>query len=123
MAARVDTSRVEVWYGEVRLEPAPLISYQQESQRTDAGNRVSDRVNLTLNGIVLNLDALASGDLSQMVTRRDELIDAASGDNRELRILHGVNGSALSGTAIITGVFPRVDGLSFAEGIWTNRID
>jgi len=122
MAAHIDNSKVVIYYGEVRLNPAPLISYQQQSERTEAGDRVADTVSLTLNGFILNLDDVASGDFSQLNTRREDLINAVSGDNRELRILHGINGSAPSGTPIITGVYPRVDSLSFSEGVWTNQI-
>ena len=122
MPPHIDTSKVEVWYGEFRLNPAPLISYSQESQRTEAGDRISDRITIGLNGTLLNLDNLASGDTSQMITRRDELVAAVSGDNLELRVIHGINGTAPSGTAIITGVYPRVDSLSFSEGIWINQI-
>jgi hypothetical protein len=122
MPPHIDNSKVEVYYGETRLNPAPLISYQQQSQRTEAGDRVSDIVSLTLNGVVLNLSDLASGDFSQLNTRREDLINAVSGDRRELRIVHGANGSAPSGTAIITGVFPKVESLSFEEGIWVSQI-
>lgn len=122
MAAHIDSSKVEVWYGGERLFPAPLITYAQQSLTNDGGQRVADEVTLTLNGTLLNLDDLSSGDASQMIQRRTELIAAVSGDNREFRIVHGVNGSAPSGTNIISNVFPRVIDLSFDEGVWTNTI-
>lgn len=123
MAVHIDTSKVEVRYGEFRFNPAPLIAYSQESNTNEAGTRVSDHVTLTLNGTVLNLDNTSLQDLSSMITRRDAFINSVSGDGRELRVIHGAGGSATSGTNIIANVFPKVTSLEFTEGIWTNRIN
>ncbi len=123
MTAHVDESKVAIFYGDHRLNPAPLITYAQQSLTNDAGERLADEVTITLNGSLLNLDNLTSGDASQMITRRDELIAAMSGDRREFRVVHGINGSAPSGTSIISNVFPKVADLSFDEGIWTNQIN
>jgi hypothetical protein len=123
MTAHIDTSAIELKYGSYRFQPAPLLTYSQTSVTNDAGDRIADQVTLSFNGTLLNLDALESGDLSQMITRRDLVINALSGDGEELQILHGNNSTQPSGTPIVSGVFPRITDLSFDEGVWVNRID
>lgn len=119
----VDTSKFAMYYGEYRFQPAPLMAYDQAPITDGAGTRIADRVTLSFTGSLLNLSDLASGDASAMISLRDDMINALSGNNREFRLLHWINSTQPSGTAIINEVYPRVEGLSFTEGVWTNKID
>lgn len=99
------------------------MNYSQNSVTNNAGDRIADQVSLSFNGTLLNLDDVSSGDMSQMITRRDALIAALSGNGEELLILHGNTSTQPSGTPIVSGIFPRITDLTFDEGVWVNRID
>jgi len=122
MAAHVDDSKIQMKYGEYRFNPAPLMTYSQESVTNDAGERISDSVTLSFRGVLLNLDDMASGDLAQMITRRDEMINALSGNSNEFQVLHNIGSTQVQGSPIISGIYPRVDSLTFDEGVWTSQI-
>jgi hypothetical protein len=118
----IDVSKVAMFYGDFRFNPAPLMTYSQEALTNENGNRVADRVTLSFNGTILNTDNLESGDLSTLVVLRDAMIAALSGNNKEFRLLHGIQGVQASGTPIINNVFPRVGNVTFDESIWVDQI-
>lgn len=122
MDAHVDDSKILMKYGDFRINPAPLMTYSQESLTTDGGERVADRVTLSFTGTVLNLDNISSGDFSALITKRDQLINALSGNGLEFQILHHINSTSASGTPIISGIYPRVENLTFDEGVWVDQI-
>jgi len=123
MVAHVDESKLSMYVGSYRLNPAPLMAYSQAPLTNDVGDRFADQVTLSFAGTLLNLANLGSGDASNMITLRDNLIAALSGQGNEFRLLHHLGSTSPSGTPIISGVYPRVEGLTFDQGIWVDRID
>ena len=122
MVAHVDSSKLSMHYGDFRFNPAPLMSYSQEPLTNDAGERLADSVTLSFTGTLLNLDNVSSGDASAMIVLRDALIAALSGNGSEFQLLHHLGSTAPQGTPIISGIYPKVEGLTFDEGIWVDQI-
>ena len=58
-----------------------------------------------------------------MVALRDTLVNALSGDGQEFVLIHHIGSTAASGTNIISGIYPRVEGLSFGEDIYVDSLD
>ncbi len=110
-------------YGSFRFFPAPIMGFDVEALKTEAGERLADKVTLTFAGTLLNTDDLAVNDTATMIGLRDGLVNALSGDNQEFVLRHHVGSTAASGTSIISGIYPRVEGLSFAEGNYINTLD
>jgi len=122
MAAHIDTSKIQMRYGDYRFNPAPLMSFDMEPLKTAVGDRLADRVTLSFAGTLLNLPQVTSGDAATMIALRDELVSALSGDGREFQLLHHIGSTQPSGTVIISNVFPRVENLSFAEDNYVDTL-
>jgi hypothetical protein len=122
MAPHVDTSKIKMTYGGYRFWPAPLMSMSIEPLKTEAGKRLADRVTLSFTGSLLYTDNLSSGNVANMLTLKDNLSNALSGDNREFQLLHHINSTLAQGEPIISGIYPRVENLAFDEGTWVDRI-
>jgi hypothetical protein len=118
-----DASKIKMTYGSYRFWPAPFMAFGMEPQKTDAGERLADKITLSFAGTLLNTDNIPSGDTATMITLRDSLVNALSGDNREFQLLHHIGSTQPSGTVIISGIYPRVESLSFDESNWVNKID
>jgi hypothetical protein len=99
------------------------MSYSQTPLTNDAGERLADVVTLSFEGVLLNLDDMTSGDASAMIALRDAMTNALSGNGNEFQLLHNLNSTQPSGTPIISGIYPRVEGLTYDAGTWVNRID
>lgn len=117
-----DASKLQMKLGSYRFNPAPFMTYNQESLTTDAGERIADSVSLSFTGTLLNLSDVASGDSSAMIALRDAMINALSGEKQEFQVLHHLNSTSAQGTPIMSGIYPRVQDLTFDEGTWTDRI-
>lgn len=122
MAVHSDASKLSMYYGAYRFQPAPLMTYDQESITDEAGLRIADKVTLSFQGTLLNLNNISSGDAAAMITLRNTLINALSGNNREFKLLHNIGSTAASGTPIISGIYPKVEGLTFEAGTWNSQI-
>jgi hypothetical protein len=122
MAIHVDSSKLSMYYGAYRFNPAPLMSYGQEPLTNDSGDRLADSVTLSFEGVLLNTANITSGDASAMIALRDSLIAALSGNGHEFQLYHHINSTSPQGTPIISGIYPRVEGLTFDAGIWVDQI-
>jgi hypothetical protein len=96
--------------------------YSQSPIVDGAGLRISDKVTLSFTGTVLNLNNITSGDAAALITERNTMINALSGNNREFKLLHNIGSTSVAGTPIISGIYPKVEGLSFDAGTWNNQI-
>ena len=117
-----DASKLQMKLGSYRFEPAPFMTYDQESLTTEAGERLADRVTLSFTGTLLNLTDLGSGDAGAMIALKEAMINALSGEKQEFQVLHHINSTEVQGTPIMSGIYPRVEGLTFEEGTWVDRI-
>jgi len=119
----IDASKMKMTYGSFRLNPAPVMAFDVEAIKTDAGERLTDKITLSFAGSLLNLDNLPSGDTATMIGLRDDLVNALSGDNREFVLLHHIGSTQPQGTPIISGIFPRVEGLTIEEAVYVNKLN
>ncbi len=117
-----DASKLQMKLGSYRFDPAPFMTYDQESLTTEAGERLADRVTLSFTGTLLNLTDLGSGDAAAMIALKEAMVNALSGEKQEFQVLHHLNSTQAQGTPIMSGIYPRVEGLTFEEGTWTDRI-
>jgi len=122
MAPHVDNSKMKMTYGSFRLFPAPAMSFSIEALKTNAGERITDQVTLGFTGTLLNTDDLAVNDAATIIGLRDDLVAALSGDNQEFVLRHHIGSTAASGTSIISGIYPRVEGLTFEESIYIDTL-
>ncbi len=122
MAPHIDSSKLSMRLGSFRFQPAPTMTYSQSPLTNGDGLRMADVVTLSFQGTLLNLDNLSSGDTSEMIVLRDEMINALSGEGNEFQLQHHIGSTQPSGTPIISGIYPRVDGLSFDAGVWVDTI-
>jgi len=122
MSAHIDTSKIKMTYGSYRFYPAPEMGFTMEPLKTDAGERLADKITLSFTGTLLNTAEMASGDFANILALKDNLANALSGDNREFRLAHHIGSTQPSGTLIMSGIYPRVEGLTFTEGSWVNSL-
>lgn len=111
--SRFGDASVEVYYGEQRLYPAPLISFARSTNRNDTDAAISTEDTWTLNGVYLNDP---SGTYVEVVQGMDDLRAIFASDNLELTIRAGsAIGRVPSGTLLVSGVFPYVNSIGIPQ--------
>ena len=112
---------VKVYYGGVRLLPAPLIDWTVESEFNDTGVRTSNVNRLVLTSSVL---ILPSGSYEQLYIKQRDLRNLFSTDYLDLVILAGNGNKTLpEDTIIASGLRPKVVSLNISPDIHVSRFD
>jgi hypothetical protein len=126
VAPNAPAAAVEVYYGKpteggCKLVPAPLIDWKIDPEFNDVGVRVRDVNKLVLTGTVL---ILPSGSYEQMYAKQAELRSAFSVDEKDFVIVAGpANKTLTPGTAICSGLTPKVTSLNITPDIHVLRFD
>lgn len=112
---------VKVFYGNHRLNPAPLLDLTTEIQRQDDGTRAAEINRFTLNGVYF----LPSGSFEQMWKGgKQELERIFRNDYEEFRIVAGPGNVTLAENAVITGqIYPRVLSVNVEPDILVQRLN
>lgn len=114
-------SAVEVFYGDCKLVPGPLVDFTVEPEFNDAGVRIRNKTRLSLDGTVL---ITPSGSYEQMYTKQEQLRAAFAVDNLDFTIRAGAGNKTLpSGSVICSGLTPRVVSLNIEPDIQVTRFD
>ncbi len=114
-------SHVEVYYGDCRLVPAPLVDFSISPEFTDSGERTRNVTSLSLDGTVL---ILPSGSYEQMYVQQEALKDAFSIDYLDFTIRAGAGNKTLpSGTVICSGLKPKVTSIRIEPDIHVTSFD
>lgn len=104
--------KTKMFYGSYEFRPVPLFTWTTELVKSDQGESLSLQRTLDLTGLLL--DEECSGFPSLMV-ERDNLHNAVTTSGQEFRITH-------DGMPVVSGIFPELENISFAEGTWASEI-
>lgn len=116
----LNPSYLEVRYGDSLLTPSPLISYSQSIERTDSEDRESVTETRVLTGVILT----AEQGYHLVAEKQKALEEAFSVDNLEFTIRASASHPCLaSGTYIVSGIYPRIQGLDITEDVQFQRLD
>ncbi len=106
---------VKMFYGLYQFVPVPIFSWNTETVRDSALNEIFLRHTLDFTGVLLGSPS-ESGTFDQLFQKKTQLQQALASGHKHFRILSNNN-------TVLSGVFPRVNNVSIAEGVWANRID
>lgn len=106
----------EMYYGDYQFTPVPIITNKSmEVIYTDHGERNFIRHTMELSSSILS-PAADSGRLDYLFTHKNNLINALASGAQEFRIYW-------NGLPQMSGVYPRVGGVSFSDDVWVDRLD
>jgi hypothetical protein len=104
-----------MFYGDFEFIPVPVYSETVEVFRDAKLDLLFKRTAREFTGTLLGPPASGSS-FVDLFDQKESLKDALSSGNQEFRI-------NFDGQPIVSGEFPRIDGPTFAEGTWVDRID
>lgn len=126
VAPNAPAAAVEVYYGKpteggCKLVPAPLVDWTIDPEFSDAGVRTRDINKIVLTGTTL---VLPSGSYEQMYEKQEALKAAFAVDEKDFVIVAGpANKTLTPGTAICSGLTPKVLSLNISPDIHVLRFD
>ena len=115
MAFQFTSTNPSMFFGSYEFVPVPLITWNVNLIKDSKDQPLYLEHTLDMQGLLANF-ASESGAFTELMEKREELIDAVSASGQELRIVH-------DGVHIVSGVFPTLDSLTFDAGTWTDKID
>jgi len=108
-------SSTSMKYGSYSFVPVPIFGWNTETVYDGKLDRTYLKHSVDMTGILLELP-YESGALNTLVGRRNALTNALASGGQEWRVDY-------NNIPIISGIYPRVQSLSFSEGVWADRIN
>lgn len=104
-----------MYYGSYQFVPAPLFSWSTDTIYDQRNERLCLHHVWDFAGVILS-PAAESGRLDYLITKREELQDALTVAGQEFKLY-------FNDILQVSGVYPRLTGLSFDRGVWVDRLN
>ena len=114
MAIEFNSTTTKMFYGSYEFIPVPLIDWSVALIKDSKDESLYLQNTLDMQGGLYNFVS-ESGAFTELMTKRQALIDAVTASGQELRITH-------DGVSIVSGIFPTLESVSFDAGTWTEQI-
>jgi len=106
----------EMFYGNYQFSPVPLFSWTTETIYDANAVHTFIRHTLDFTGTLLDGRPSQNGSLDFLILRMKALQNGLASGQQEWRV-------NFDGNPVISGIYPRVTSVAFAEGIWIDRMD